>query len=268
MVVPIFAYGGYYFAYFDQNRLLAEEVAKQGTINVGKVFDLNPDTELLVFDDRGTWRAEEFVENYPIPVTYSQIASARMVPASQCARIPNYRNGALAWVGNIPDYRGKFGPERAPCILTRIERPAHQPVFIRDVDHASQQLQWFGINEPSTELVVDGKVVGSLQKIIVYHIPYVLWALGCGLVDNPPSWTCFSGIYGQRENIDLDVPSTRGYPYTNPASILLGMSRYTEADIQNFAGYPVNAEIVERAQSPETPPKKSSLRTNDGGTKR
>jgi hypothetical protein len=120
------------------------------------------------------------------------------------------------------------------------------------VDHASQQLRWLGISEPSTEVVFDGKVVGSIQKIIVNHIPRVLWALGCGLIDNPPSWTCFSGVYGQREDFEVGLPSSARNNYVNPASILLGMSKYTDADIQNFAGYSINAEIVARAQSSES----------------
>jgi hypothetical protein len=257
LVVPIVAYGGYYFVYFAQKHLLAEEVAKQAAMSVGKVFSFNPDVDSLVFDDRSPSRAEAFVELYSVPITYSQRISARMAPASECAHIENFHNGALAWVGRIPAYAEKLGEARSPCILVRIERPAGRPVFIREVDHASQLLQWLGINEPSTDVVVDSKLVGSIQKIIVRHIPQVLWALGCELIDDPPSWACFSGIFGVREVIDRGLPPKRWNFRIDPASILLGIPEYTDADIQSFAGYPVNADIVKRAQSPAAPPKNS-----------
>lgn len=255
MIAPVLAYGAYYWAYFEQARIVAEETAKLKDINVGKVLDFDPSTMSLVFDNgfpQGT--LEVFVARHQIPVAYSRVISARLVPAPQCASINSFKNGALAWkqdTKHLYPYK-LLTQETEPCLLTRREQPTQRPVYAREVDHASTQQKWLGISEPSTDIVFDGKVLGSLQSVIVHHMSPYLQALGCGLVDGPAAaWVCISGLFeGGYQRIDPDPPSVDKTRFDTPPSILLGLPKYTDADILNFVGYSSNASIVVLAQSP------------------
>jgi hypothetical protein len=227
-VVPFLAYGAYYWAYFEQDRMVAEESAKLRTINIGKVFDFDPSAMSLVLDKYND--LDGFVAFHQIQVAYSGISSARLVPASQCATMKSYDNGAKAWVRRIPIYDYHlFTKETQPCWLTRIEQPPNRPVLVQSADHASPLHVWLGISEPSTDIVVDGKIVGSLREIYVRRIPPYLWFLGCGLVDSPASWACGGFYEGGEDYIRWYPPSVDRARFDTPASILLGIPKYTNS---------------------------------------
>lgn len=251
-IVPFLAYGAYYWAYFQQKHMIAFESAKIRNINVGKVFDFDPSTMSLVLDQStsNALNADSFVAFHRVPVAYSQTYSARLVPASQCATMKSYRNAASAWVTRIPFYPHQlFTKETRPCLLTRIEQPANRPIVVREADHASPMQRWLGINEPSTDVVVDDRIVGSLEAVVVRPIPSYLWFLGCGLVDGPQAaWKC-GGFFGEPDYIRWLPPSIDRARFDTNASILLEIPKYTESELRNFAGYPSNAAIVELAQS-------------------
>jgi hypothetical protein len=198
-IVPFLAYGAYYWAYFEQKHMNAEESGKISNINIGKVFDFDPSAMSPVLDHSTSngLDADSFVAFHRVPVAYSRTYSARLVPASQCATMKSYRNAASAWVTRIAFYpRQLLTKETEPCLLTRIEQPANRQIVVRKSDHASPMQRWLGINEPSTDVVVDDKIVGSLQEIVVRPTPSYLWFLGCGLVDGPQAaWVC-GGFYG------------------------------------------------------------------------
>jgi hypothetical protein len=239
-IVPVLAYGAYYWAYFEQSRVFAEEVAKLQSINVGKVFDFDSSRDSLVFTSASAPH-RDFAADHAVPVSYIGHLSARLAPASKCAAMQSFDNGARARVD-------KFGPN-APCLLTRTETPPNRPVNVLQVDHASRMQRLLGINEPSTDIVVDGKLVGSLRKIVVRQISPYLWYVGCMKFTE---LECDSSFYAQqRDVIERDPPSADKARFDSPASILLGIPRYTDAEIKNFAGYPANAPIEELAQSPQ-----------------
>ena len=257
-IVPIVAVGAYYSAYREQHRLLAEEILKLKSINIGKVLDFDPSTESLVFDDSVN-QAIYFVARYRIPVAYAGASdlSARMAPASECSAMASFHNGAFAWVKSVEkDYPYQmFTRETAPCMLTRRDLPAKTPVRVRQVDHASSTLQRLGISEPSTDVVVNGKVVGSLRKIVVHRISPYLRFVGCGLIDDPPAWMCTTSFFANREEVILpDPPSGAEKEQLHErVGILLGIPKYTNDEILHFTGYPENASIIALAKSPERP---------------
>jgi hypothetical protein len=254
-IVPIVVVGAYYWAYQEQHRLLAEEIPKLKSINIGKVLDFEPSTESLVFDNTSGNQVEYFVARYRIPVAYSGNLSARMAPASECSAMPSFHNGAFAWVQSVEkDYPYKMlTQETAPCMLTRREPPAKPPVHVQQVDYASPTLKRFGISEPSTDVVVDGKVVGSLRKIVVHRISPYLWFVGCALIDNPSAWMCTTSFFDEREEVILSDPPNGAemQQLHERVSILLGIQKYTNDDILHFTGYPENAAIIALAKSPE-----------------
>ncbi len=251
-IVPVLAYGAYYWAYFEQQQMIAEESRKIRNINIGKVFDFDPSAMSLVLDHSTSngLDADSFVAFHHVPVAYSPSYSARLVPASQCANMKSYRNAASAWVTRVAFYpRQIFTKETEPCLLTRNEQPTNRPIIVRKADHASPMQRWLGINEPSTDVVVDDKIVGSLEEVVVRPIPSFLWFLGCGLVDGPQAaWLC-GGFYGDAHYIRWVPPSIDRARFDTDASILLEIPTYTESELRNFTGYPSNAAIVERAQS-------------------
>ena len=250
-VVPLLAYGAYYWAFFEQDRMVAEESAKLRTINIGKVFDFDPSAMSLVLDESTSneLKADVFVSVHQVPVAYSRTYSARLVPASQCGAMKSYDNGALAWVRRVSFYP-LFTEKTEPCLLTRIEQPAHQTVLVQKTDHASPKQKWLGIEEPSTDVVVDGRIVGSLREIHVRRIPPYLWFLGCGLVDSPAAWACGGFYEGGDQYIRWNPPSIDKVRFDTPTSILLGLPKYTDSDLLSFSGHPTNTAIVELAQTP------------------
>lgn len=254
-IIPVVAVGAWYWAYQEQHRLLAEETPKLKSINVGKVMDFDPSTQSLVFDDAGTNMVEYFVAHNRIPVAYAGDLAARLVPASQCSTMTSFHNGALAWVQSIQTSKLLTG-ETALCMLSRHEAVEKTPVHIRQVDHATPGLKRLGISEPSTDVVVNGKVVGELRKIVMNHIPPYPWFVGCGLIDNPAAWVCATSFFEERQQvINSDPPSGADKRLDERVDILLGIAKYTNDEITHFTGYPENALIVLLAQSPEAPPK-------------
>jgi hypothetical protein len=81
-------------------------------------------------------------------------------------------------------------------------------------------------------------------------IPPYLWFLGCGLVDSPASWACGGFYEGGEDYIRWNPPSVDRARFDTPASILLGIPKYTNSDLLSFSGYPTNTAIVELAQTP------------------
>jgi hypothetical protein len=128
-------------------------------------------------------------------------------------------------------------------------------VFVRQVDRVPPKLRWLRISERSTDVVIDGKLVGSwLRNILVNRFSPYLWFVGCGLVDSSSAWVCTTSSFfeGQSEVIGSD-PASAGDndPSSNAIGILLGIPKYTTDDLLHFAGYSANAAIVSLAQSPE-----------------
>jgi hypothetical protein len=246
-IVPIALYGGYYWLYFEQNRVLAVELTDMKTVNVGKALDFDPTTDELVLEDMGNW-AEYYISHYKIPVLFDKVHSFRMASASQCVGVTSLRNQAKAWRQEIPDYRYKFGKDDAPCLLWREERPALRPVIVTRTDRASGYLHLLGISETSMNVVVGSQRLGSNEKVSVRPVPPVWFFLGCGLVDNPPSWSCESGVFGPEKEFRWATGDQTRKEFQIPAEILLDLPRYTDDDIKSFAGYPVNDDFVKQAQ--------------------
>lgn len=253
MIVPVLMYGAYYTAYFGQARVIEEETAKMNLINVGKVLDFDPDKMSLVFDHVGD--LELFVAHYKVPVAYFRdkiVAradkSGRLIPASQCAAVKSFDNGAEASIGTS-QYRYKIGlltKDTAPCELVRREQPPNQPLYVRRVPDEQKKL---AVYVRSIEILFDGKPIGSHRSLQVYNIPPILWRIGCGFSDTR-LWTCFGLFSEYPETIGSEPNLVDQVGYTSPVSDMLAIPKYTNEDILNFAGYPSNAEIVALAQSP------------------
>jgi hypothetical protein len=252
MVVPVLAYGAYYGAYFEQTRIIADETANLEKRNVSKGLDFDPSVMSLVFSHE--MDLELFVAHYKVPVAYSQNNSARLIPASQCAAIKSYDNGASARTMTTQYLypRELVTKETAPCLLFRDEQPANPPVYVRKVEYASAKQESFSVSVLSTEVVFNGKLVGSRESLRVYRIRPYLKFLGCFF------GKCGSLFEEDSQTIGPDGPDPAYVDktlYASPASELLAIPKYTNADIIDFAGYPSNAPIISLAQSP--PPLKN-----------
>ena len=109
------------------------------------------------------WDSELFVAHYKVPVAYSQNNSARLIPASQCAAIKSYDNGASARTMTTQYLypRELVTKETAPCLLFRDEQAANPAVYVRKVEYASAKQELFSVSVLSTEVVFNGRPVGS-----------------------------------------------------------------------------------------------------------
>ncbi len=252
IVLPVLAYGGYYGAYVLQGHLVAAEKARIEARHAGKAYAFDPAAEALVFDTpkpgMPSANLQFFVATHRIPVAYDRLRAARLAPAAACAGLRNLQNGAAVLVTPARWFYhfASVNAANAPCVLTRVERPAGPVVVLREEDRASPALRLLGISENSTDVFVDGKRMGSLTRVVVRRmLPFVSF-VGCVLIDEPPAWVCTNGMFGSRTQVAGPPPTDMG----DDAGVLLGIPLYTAADILAFGGYRENDAVVKRAQLP------------------
>jgi hypothetical protein len=92
--------------------------------------------------------------------------------------------------------------------------------------------------------VFDGKVVGSYRTASVWRLPrFPVLVITCGL---GPSWRCFD-FWRTLESIDTVPESVDRTRYDTPVSIMLGLRKYTAADLADFRGFAQNASALASA---------------------
>jgi hypothetical protein len=245
--LPVLAYAGYYALYIHQTIQIGQESARLQRENSAKVFDFDPDTYSLVTPD-----AQRLAEQYAIPVVYQanknyapeSHLSFRLLQRDQCSRIPLDSRHRIAKFG----VNGGNSFQNNLCLLRFPEDPSGKLITV--VKHGDEEVwkrKWdFG--EQSTEVLVDGKVVGTFKTASIWRLP--LWpaaAVGCGLISGgTPAWKCFADFQRTHTEIDTIPPDVDHAKYGLPESVMLGIPRYTSVELANFQGSSRNSDALTR----------------------
>jgi hypothetical protein len=245
MAIPVMAYAGYYTLYAHQTIEIWQKSAQLQQENSGKVFSFDPEAHSLVTPD-----AETLVTQYAIPVAYQPNKNFnpeghlafRLLRHDQCNAISPDSRARIVKLGV------RFGNafQNNVCQLRFPEGPQHKVITV--VKHGDEEVwkrKW-EIGERLTEISVDGKVIGTFKTASVWRLP--LWptaAVGCGLISGgTPAWKCFADFVRTHNEIDTIPASVDRVKYGAPESVLLGIPRYTAADLADYRGYQQNEDAV------------------------
>ncbi len=250
-LVPVIAYGGYYAVWFEQGRQIAQVSAELRAANPGKIYDFDPTRDALVMKE-----AQLFVEAHDIPVVYEPSAnfpegalSERLIPRSQCSGIRRDTQNRVLTFG--VQFNNVF--QNNICLLRFPERPANRMVTATLRGDPEIWAHHADIRRQTTEISVDGEIVGSFTTAFAWRLPaFPNLAIGCALNDARPSWDCFADFIRSPMPIDGIPDSVDKARFDGPVSVLLGIRRYTAADLAGFAGFESNAAALDQAhEEPE-----------------
>lgn len=248
MVLPVLVYGGYYVAYWQEGREIAERAAALRAANPGKVFDFDPRTHSLVGRELGS-----LVQTHDIPVVYEpntnykpeNYSSMRLMRRDQCDAIKRDTQNRIL-VTYVPAFRGL-------CVLRFPENPERKIVNVLRPKDPEIWKRKPGVTESITEIVDDGNVLGSYRSAIAWRLPALpLGFIGCGLVSSKPAWECGAQFMRRREILDTVPTGIDKALFDTPESIMLGLRKYTTADLANFKGFAQNEAVLARtAEEPK-----------------
>ena len=111
--------------------------------------------------------------------------------------------------------------------------------------YASQVIPITGVFRllPESEEIVELKLNGALTaQFKILHTtrlsPIPLFAAGCALDSGAPAWRCFSQF--MRVPVTLDGYGTywTEAEKDRPESVMLGLHRYADDELNNYQGYP------------------------------
>lgn len=243
MVVPVLVYGGYYVAYWQEGREVTERAAALRATNPGKVFDFDPQTHSLAGRELGS-----LVQTHDIPVVYEpntnykpeNYSSVRLMRRDQCDAIKRDTQNRIS-ITYVPAFRGlcvlRF-PESPERTIVSVLRPKDPEIWKRKP----------GVTETVTEIAVDGNVLGSYRSAIAWRLPVLpLGFIGCGLVSSKPAWECGAQFMRKREVLDTVPTVIDKALFDTPESIMLGLRKYTTADLAHFKGFAQNEAVLARA---------------------
>jgi hypothetical protein len=244
ILVPLMAYGGYYAAYFREGWQVAQVSQQLRATNPGKVFDFNPSADSLVMGE-----AQRFVETHDVPVVYEPnknfpegYLSERLITRAQCNGIKKDTQNRIATFGV------HFGDvfQQQICLLRFPERPTNKEVKVTLVGDPRIWARGAGIRQQTTEITIDDKRVGSFTRGYVWRLPaFPYLFIGCGLIDQPPSWSCIADFNRRLATIDGIPDTVERAKFDDPVSVMLGIRKYVAADLSNFAGFASNSQVLD-----------------------
>lgn len=238
-IVPIALYAGYYALYFKQSFDFSRKVAELKAANPRKpVLAFDPAIHSLVLPNA----SRELVTDHVIPVAYEAnknsptgYAALRLFKKEQCALLPPQEEVArrriyisrFFFAGKLQDHL---------CLVEMPEVPPHQIVTIARRKEKSEG----GLAEEITEITVNNEVKGAFRNATFAHLPLLpMGFAGCALVDHPSAWKCGADFMRVPYDADTVPDGVDRSRYDRPETIMLGIRKYTEAELKNFQG---NAE--------------------------
>jgi hypothetical protein len=258
-IIPLGAYAGYYAFYIYQVIIVAGKAAELRAQNSAQVLKFDPDLHSLISSN-----AEPLVQRYAIPVAYvinpnlpEGYLSYRLLRRNQCDAISEVPGRVNKTGVRFND----FLPQADVCELRFPEAPAKKQVIA--VRHQEVwKDRWFG--ETLTEIVVDGKAVGSFTSATANQlVPFPLLMILCR-VDKAGKLSLDHGC-GARfgsHNVPIDtIPAgVDRTKFEMPESVMLGLVKYRVSDLAGFRGYPQNDGILSYLAGE---PKRVAMRAED-----
>lgn len=170
--------------------------------------------------------------------------SYRLIRRDQCKRI----NRDIRTMTFGTHFNGQFQDHL--CILRVPEVPQGTIV---EAEHGGDDQIWrhpLGVQEQTTTISVDGKAAGTYHSAWIWRLPIIPFGgIGCGLNDARAKWECFAELLRTFTVLDTAPVDIDRKLYGSPESIMLGLKKYTKADVATFQGYAVNDSVVAHIKS-------------------
>jgi hypothetical protein len=132
-------------------------------------------------------------------------------------------------------------------VLRFPEDPNHAVVTVSRPQDAGIWKRKPGVSESLTEIVVDGKILGSYRSAIAWRLPVLpMGFIGCSLISSKPAWECGAQFLRKLQTLDTVPDSIDKARYDTPESIMLGVRKYTATDLANFKGFAQNEAVLAR----------------------
>jgi hypothetical protein len=269
IILPLAAYGGYYFMYIKQGREIDAKAQQMQTSNPSLVRQFDPAVNSLELPPD---KAEFLASHYRVPVTYEVNTnfkpeghiSHRMLDAEQCAKARDVQAKlrarkvfvALNLVTPVRfdagRFEGSFFKEdlvNDVCVLNFPETPPLQPVVVTQRGDYESWQRKRAIMEQFVDFSLDGQVFATFATASVWRLPPLpILLIGCYLNDAKPSWECFADFTRSYEVIDGTPKSVDKALFDTPVSIVLGLRKYARTDYTDFTGDTRWSALIERVE--------------------
>jgi len=244
-VVPLLAAGAYYAVLLQQTLAIHARDAELRAANPRPGSVTFDPAHMSLVDDA----AYTIAHRYAVARAYKPDASQAeghfvylLVPRPQCDAIredSQFRIRKTYGAGV-----GMAGHFRTICELQFPHRPSGKVLKIERTGDG-RSLRDGQDSETTTEFRSDGVLNARFKVVTTSRLAWLpLFMAGCALSDGSSSWVCFRDFY--RTRVTLGTGSF-GSEETAPERIVLGLRDYTDHELDNFAGYPENEDLIARA---------------------
>lgn len=188
------------------------------------------------------------VQTHDLPVAYEpnpnykpqSYSSVRLLRRDQCDAIKRDTQSRILMT-YVPSFRNI-------CVLRFPEDPERRIVTVSRPTDPEFWKRKPGVTESVTKVVVDGKVLGAYRSATAWRLPALpLGFIGCGLVSSKPAWECAAQFLRDSRTLDTIPAGVDRARYDTPESIMLGLPKYTNAELANFKGFAQNEAVLTRA---------------------
>jgi hypothetical protein len=238
LLIPVGAYGGYYAILGYQVVSVDRKLAELRFSNPGQVMTFDPARYSLVSKD-----AEYLISNYKIPVAYSVdegqysenkgFSSYRLIGKDKRCDAPVNHLHAVSVPLNSENVMSKKA-----CLIRMSEALQSKALTVISKGGGTAWDTGWGFREGVTEIVLDNKIVGSYRTASMWQwssLPFII--LGCryGGVPSRPQG-CHVEVFGHTVYVSGVSVETRYDRRALPEAIMLGLPKYTVADVTTFEG--------------------------------
>ena len=236
ILIPILVYTTYYLAVEKQAWAVARKSAELRAANPVRILDFDPTTHSLVMPGAGA-----FATTHKIPVAYAfdptykpeEFLSFRLVSQNRLDLAmresrDRFRILDVRIAGTIqPNVRELDFAERPPKKIVSVSVRADPGGGWRDWE----------IDETSTGISVDGKVVGAFKSASVRLLPRIpFFTIGCDSNNDPRDHRCGLELLWDQSVLDTIPEGVDRTRFDDPVSIMLGIERLTPDEIKSFQG--------------------------------
>ncbi len=250
---PMVFYPCYYLAYWQQSVHIVDESKLLKSTNPRKILGFDSKQFSLIMDG-----ADTFVAAHSIPVAYTfepsyrpdQYVSYRLMPNAQV-------NPFIRAAGKDIQTLGVYWNDAKMPNLREIrmpQKPATRFVTITITDDPGLGWNDWNIGVETTEVALDRERIGLFKSAYVQRLPkFPFLTIGCVYSGRPAEPNCQASFVFERQTIDSIPDSIDQTRFDDPVSIMLGIASYTEAELTDFRGYPVNAAGPQRPDAAPHP---------------
>lgn len=245
-IIPIVAYCGYYAVFVRESWQLRQLSATLRMSNPSKVYNFDPNVSSLVMD-----RAQQFVQTHDIPAVYEVnsrfpegYSSVRLITGGQCNGIQKDTLNRISI--SYFHFDGVF--QKQLCLLTVPEQPPGGMVRVTSVHDKQPPTYLTGFRQQTTQISIDNSIAGSFKTATVQRLlAFPILGIGCFLNDGSSTWSCGAQFLRKTEAVDGTPETVDGAKFDDPVSVMLGIRKYTSADLKSFSESSNNAGALARA---------------------